>query len=65
VPNAEDIPCACRRLVVGTGANGALPVMADVKREAQARHVELVVLTTAQMNEELAKGGKDMNVILM
>jgi hypothetical protein len=24
--NAEDIPWACRRLVVGTGANGALPV---------------------------------------
>jgi hypothetical protein len=62
--NAEDIPWVCRQLVVGTGANGALPVMEDVKREARARHVELVVLPTAQAIEELAKGSNDMNAIL-
>jgi hypothetical protein len=62
--NAEDIPWACRRLVVGTGANGALPVMDDVMRKAQTRHVELVVLPTAQAIEELAKGSKDTNAIL-
>ena len=62
--NAEDIPWACRRLVVGTGANGALPIMQEVKREAQARHVDLLVVPTAQAIEELAKGGKDMNAIL-
>ena len=62
--NAEDIPWACRRLVVGTGANGALPVMEDVMREARARHVELLVFPTAQAIKELAKGGKDMNAIL-
>jgi len=39
--NAEDIPWACRRLVVGTGTDGALPVMEAVKLEAQTRHVEL------------------------
>ncbi len=62
--NAEDIPWACRRLVVGTGANGALPVMEDVMREAHARHVELLVFPTAQAIKELAKGGKDTNAIL-
>jgi hypothetical protein len=62
--NAEDIPWACRRLVVGTGANGALPVMEDVKGQAQARHVVLVVLPTAQAIEELARGSKDTNAIL-
>jgi hypothetical protein len=62
--NAEAIPWACRRLVVGTGANGALPVMEAVKCEAQTRHVELLVLPTAQAINELAKGGKDTNAIL-
>jgi hypothetical protein len=32
----EDIPWGCRRLVVGTGATGALPVMDDVKQEGPA-----------------------------
>ena len=62
--NSEDIPWACRRLVVGTGANGALPVMEDVRLEAQTRHVELLVFPTAQAIEELAKGRKDTNAIL-
>jgi hypothetical protein len=62
--NSEDIPWACRRLVVGTGANGALPIMEDVKRAAQARHVELLVLPTAQAIAELAKESTDMNAIL-
>lgn len=61
---AEDIPWACRRLVVGTGANGALPVMNDVEREAQARNVELLVFPTVRAIEELAKAGKDVNAIL-
>jgi hypothetical protein len=61
---AEHIPWNCRRLVVGTGADGALPVMEDVKRGAQARNVELLVLGTAQAIEELAKRSKDTNAIL-
>ena len=32
----EGIPWKCRRLVVGTGAFGRLPVMKEVKREASA-----------------------------
>jgi len=39
----EDIPWKCRRLVIGTGT-GALPVMEEVKDEANRRHIELVIL---------------------
>ena len=37
--------------------------MEDVKREAQTRHIELLVFPTAQI-EELAKGSEDTNAIL-
>jgi hypothetical protein len=45
---AEDIPWRCRRLVIGTGADGALPVMQEVRDEARRRKVDLVVLPTAE-----------------
>ena len=61
---AEDIPWQCRRLVVGTGANGALPIMDEVQREAHARNVELIEIPTAQAIKELAKAGKETNAIL-
>jgi len=61
---AEDIPWHCRRLVVGTGAHGALPIMEEVEREAQARQVELLEVPTARAIEELAKSGKETNAIL-
>jgi hypothetical protein len=60
----EDIPWKCRRLIVGTGANGALPVMQEVEREAYARNVELVKATTEQAIKELAQAGKGTNAIL-
>lgn len=44
---AEDIPWSPPRLVVGTGASGRLPIMADVEEEAATRGVELVALPTA------------------
>jgi hypothetical protein len=61
---AEDIPWRCRRLVVGTGAAGALPVMTDVRNEARRRNVELVVLPTARAIGVLAGVPKDTNAIL-
>jgi hypothetical protein len=64
VSGAEDIPWGCRRLVIGTGVNGALPVMEQVKEEARARHVELLVLPTAQAIEQLAEASQDTNAIL-
>src|SRR5207244_12714629 len=38
----ENIPWKCATLVVGTGAEGSLPVMPEVEREARRRGVELV-----------------------
>jgi hypothetical protein len=43
----EKIPWKCRRLVIGTGAYGRLPVMKEVKVEAERHHVELVVVPTS------------------
>ncbi len=61
---AEDIPWRCRRLVIGTGADGALPVMTQVRDEACRRKVDLVVLPTAQAIGMLSKTSKDTNAVL-
>jgi hypothetical protein len=61
---AENIPWRCRQLVVGTGAEGALPVMQQVRDEARRREVELVVLPTAEAVGALAKAPADTNAIL-
>ena len=45
---AEDIPWSASRLVVGTGASGRLPIMAEVEDEAKGRNVELIALPTAE-----------------
>lgn len=60
----EDLPWKCRRLVVGTGAYGRLPVMREVKREAERRKVELVILPTEKAIERLGKEPEDTNAIL-
>src|SRR5215831_11204532 len=61
---AEDIPWRCRRLVIGTGADGALPVMQEVRDEARRREVDLVVLPTTQAIGALTKAAADTNAIL-
>ncbi len=61
---AEDIPWQCRRLVISTGAEGALPVMDDVHEQARRREIDLVILPTAQAITVLAKDTKDTNAIL-
>jgi hypothetical protein len=61
---AEDIPWRCRRLVIGTGADGALPVMQEVRDEARRREVDLVVLPTAQAVAVLTKAAADTNAVL-
>jgi hypothetical protein len=60
----EKIPWQCRRLVVGTGAYGWLPVMAEVRREAERRDVELVAVPTAEAIVALKKDPRDTNAIL-
>ncbi len=59
----EDIPWNCSRLVIGTGT-GALPVMEDVRREARHRHVELVILPTAEAIAKLEAHPRHANAIL-
>jgi hypothetical protein len=60
----EKIPWRCRQLVVGTGAYGRLPVMKEVKREAERHKVELVILPTVQAIQVLTKGPERTNAIL-
>ena len=60
----EKIPWKCQRLVVGTGVNGALPVMDDVKREAKQRKVELLVVPTSKAIEMLNENTDDTNAVL-
>jgi hypothetical protein len=60
----EDIPWRCRRLVIGTGADGALPVMQQVRGEARRRKVDLVILPTAEAIGALTKAKADTNAIL-
>jgi hypothetical protein len=59
----EDIPWKCRRLVIGTGT-GALPVMDEVKHEAQRQQVELVILPTAEAIAKLKEHPDQTNAIL-
>jgi len=60
----EGIPWRCRRLVVGTGADGGLPVMDEVRKRAQLRKVELLSLPTKDAIAILNRGDKDTNAIL-
>ena len=60
----ENIPWDCRRLMVGTGADGALPVMDEVKQEAARRGVELLTVPTAEAIRALQDEPKDTNAIL-
>jgi hypothetical protein len=59
----EKIPWKCRRLVVGTGT-GALPVMADVKKEAKRRNVQLLVVPTSEAIKALRENPDETNAIL-
>jgi hypothetical protein len=60
----EPIPWKCRRLVIGTGATGALPIMDEVIAESKRRGVELVRLPTETAIEELRRSPSGTNAIL-
>ena len=47
----EDIPWSAPKLVIGTGADGRLPVMQEVRDLAGTRGVEVVELPTADACE--------------
>jgi hypothetical protein len=60
----EKIPWNCRQLIIGTGVYGRLPVMKEVKREAERRQVELIMLPTSQAIDMLNKDPEVTNAIL-
>src|SRR5437016_14428109 len=55
----EEIPWGGKRLIVGTGAHGALPVMDEVLAEAKRRSIEVIAAPTSEvceLLEEVKKG---------
>jgi hypothetical protein len=54
---AEEIPWGGKRLIVGTGAKGQLPIAADLREEAARRGIEIVAVPT----EEACKLLKDVD----
>jgi hypothetical protein len=61
---AEEIPWSCRRLVIGNGASGSLPVTDEVTAEAGRRGVDLIVIRTVEAIEQLRWWRADTNAIL-
>jgi hypothetical protein len=64
VSPAEAIPWGCKRLVIGTGMQGRLPVMDEVAAEARRRGVELVTCPTPEAVQLLRENPADTNAIL-
>ena len=61
----EKIPWKCRQLIIGNGFTGALPVMDAVKRKAEKRGLELIILSTPEALERLKEASTDAtNAIL-
>jgi hypothetical protein len=62
---AEEIPWGGKRLIVGTGANGRLPIAPDVYAEARRRGVEIEAVPTREACKLLAElDSKDVYAIL-
>ncbi len=61
----ENIPWRGRRLIVGTGAEGSLPIMPDVWAEAERRGIEIVAQPTPEVLRLLRHvDARDVNAIL-
>jgi hypothetical protein len=60
----EEIPWKCKRLVIGTGMEGRLPVMDEVVAEAKRRRIALVVRCTREAIRLLEDNPVDTNAIL-
>jgi hypothetical protein len=62
----EEIPWRGKRLIVGTGAQGALPVMDEVLAEAKRRGIEVIAASTlevCQLLEEVKRGRHTLSCI--
>ena len=60
----EEIPWECKRLVIGTGMDGRLPVMDDVLAEAHKRGVDVVRCPTPEAVKVLQESLAETNAIL-
>jgi hypothetical protein len=60
----EEIPWECKRLVIGTGMFGHLPVMDEIKAEARKRGIELVMCPTPEAVQLLQNNSAETNAIL-
>jgi len=61
----ESIPWHGRRLYIGTGMYGSLPVMDEVYAEARERGIEVVALPTPEICGMLEKlGSREVNALL-
>lgn len=61
----EDLPWGRGRLIIGTGASGALPIMPEVEAAAKERGDQLVALPTEQALELLREmDGADVHAVV-
>ena len=61
----EDIPWSGKRLIVGTGVHGSLPVMPEVYREGEKRGVEVIAVPLKKALEMLqAAEAKEVFAVL-
>lgn len=62
---AEDLPWSGPRLIIGTGAHGALPITGDVIEEAKRRGITLDAVPTAEACRLITELTKDeVNAVL-
>lgn len=61
----EAIPWDCRVLIVGTGADGQLPIADDVLDQARRRGVELVALPTDEACRLLSRSDPDETAAIL
>jgi hypothetical protein len=59
----EELPWKCRRIVIGTGRYGSLPVMDEVKRQATRRKIDLITIPNEAI-ELLGRNPKETNALL-
>jgi hypothetical protein len=63
--SAEDIPWGGVQLIVGTGADGALPIAPDVFEEAERRGIRVEALPTRDACRLIARlDASDVNAVL-
>lgn len=58
----ENIPWNCKRLIIGTGMSGALPVTEGVKQKAKNGDIELTTMKTPDALKHL--NDPDTNLVL-